>query len=229
MKKLVEKAHRELISGNQVHITLSLGDIIVLPNKEGELWNGKELPNGEFDEEQGYIVVGQTYSYFDGVHFHQFQMEFPEEGAPRIVYDGEGKPKPLYRTKLIPMSYSQFEAGKYLPYGKYLPFPAHIVSRLTFNNQLSDRQLQNSRYKYFKDGRPIYEIKQIIPFISIDQFNKINGTFLEGEETPPPTPKEVNTSSAIKALGLALEEEEETPPTTYVNSLEELIEVLEEE
>ena len=160
-------------------------------------------------------------------------MEFPEEEAPKVVTDDLGKPKPLYRTKVIPMSYSQFEASKYQPYGKYLPFPAHIVSRLTFNKQLSDRQLQNSKYVYFKDGRPIYEIKQIVPFISIDQFNKINGTFLEGEETPPPTPKGVSASDAIKALGLTMEEEKEetTPPTstTYVNSLEELLESFEEE
>ena len=208
MKKLVEKAARELISG-QTYMTLSLGEIVILSNEEGKLWNRKELPNGEFDEEQGYIVVGQTYSYFDGTYLHEYQMEFPEEEAPKVIYDDEGKPKPLYRTKVIPMSKSQFEAGKYQPYGKYLPFPAHIVSRLTFNKQLSDRQLQNSKYVYFKDGRPIYEVKQIIPFISIDQFNKINGTFLEGEETPPPTPKGVSASDAIKSLGLDLSPEDE--------------------
>ena len=208
MKSLVQKANRELISG-QVYTTLTLGEIVVLPNSEGKLWNGKELPNGEFSETQGYIIVGQSYSYFDGTYLHEYQMEFPEEEAPKVVTDDLGKPKPLYRTKVIPMSYSQFEASKYQPYGKYLPFPAHIVSRLTFNKQLSDRQLQNSKYVYFKDGRPIYEIKQIVPFISIDQFNKINGTFLEGEETPPPTPKGVSTSDAIKSLGLDLSPEDE--------------------
>ena len=208
MKSLVQKANRELISG-QVYTTLTLGEIVVLPNSEGKLWNGKELPNGEFSETQGYIIVGQSYSYFDGTYLHEYQMEFPEEEAPKVVTDDLGKPKPLYRTKVIPMSYSQFEASKYQPYGKYLPFPAHIVSRLTFNKQLSDRQLQNSKYVYFKDGRPIYEIKQIVPFISIDQFNKINGTFLEGEETPPPTPKGVSASDAIKSLGLDLSPEDE--------------------
>ena len=207
--KNLEKAPRELISGNQVYITLSLGDIVVLPNTDGELWNGKELPNGEFDNEQGYIVVGQTYSYFDGTYLHEYQMEFPEEEAPKVIYDENGKPKPLYKTMVIPMSYSQFEAGKYQPYGKYLPFPAHIVSRLSLNKQLSDRQLQNSKYLYFKDGKPIYEIKNIVPFISIEKFNEINGTFLEGEETPPPTPKGVNTSDAIKSLGLDLSPEDE--------------------
>lgn len=209
MKTLVEKAHRELISGNQVHITLSLGDIIVLPNEEGKLWNPKELPNGEFSETQGYIVVGQTYKYFDGVYIQEFQMEFPEDEAPRIITDDNGKPKPLYRTMAIPMSLSQFKAGKYKAGKKYLPFNASIVSRLTFNKELSNRQLQNSKYLYFKDGRPIYEIKSIVPFISIAQFNDINGTFLEGEETPPPTPKGVSASDALKSLGLDLSPEDE--------------------
>ena len=209
MKKLVEKAHRELISGKEVYLTLTLGEIVILPNEEGKLWNRKELPNGEFDNEQGYIVVGQTYSYFDGTYLHEYQMEFPEDEAPRVVTDENGQPKLLYKTMAIPMVYDQFKAGNYKAYQKYLPFPAQIVNRLTFDKNLSSRQLQNSKYLYFKNGKPIYEIKSIVPFISIDQFNKINGTFLEGEETPPPTPKGVSASDAIKSLGLDLSPEDE--------------------
>lgn len=202
--KSLEKANRELISGNSIHVTLSLGNIVILPNSKGEIWNPKELPNGEFDENQGYIVVGQSYSYFDGVYVQEFQMEFPEDEAPVVVTDEKGEPKPLYKTMVIPMSISQFNAGKYKAYKRYLPFPAQIVSRLTFNKELSSRQLQNSKYIYFKDGKPIYEIKQIVPYITFDQFNKINGTFLEGEETPPTAASPTTTADAIKSLGLEI-------------------------
>jgi len=201
------KARRELISTN-VHITLSLGDIVVLPNHEGKLWNPKQLANGEYSEDQGYIVVGQTYSYFDGTYIHEFQMEFKDE-APRMVTDNKGKPLPLYKTMVIPMVYEQFKAKKYKPYQKYLPFPAHIVSRLTFNKELSNRQLQNSKYIYFKDGKPIYEVKTIVPFLSLEEYNKINGTFLEGEETPTPSSptKGVSLDDALSSLDLKIDEE----------------------
>lgn len=200
--KSLEKAHRELISEKSIHVTLSLGNIVILPNSKGEIWNPKELPNGEFDENQGYIVVGQSYSYFDGVYVQEFQMEFPEDEAPVVVTDEKGEPKPLYKTMVIPMSISQFNAGKYKAYKRYLPFPAQIVSRLTFNKELSNRQLQNSKYVYFKDGKPIYEIKQIVPYITIVQFNKINGTFLETPPATPPSPSGVSTNDALKSLGL---------------------------
>ena len=200
------KARRELISTN-VHITLSLGDIVVLPNHEGKLWNPKQLANGEYSEDQGYIVVGQTYSYFDGTYIHEFQMEFKDE-APRMVTDNKGKSLPLYKTMVIPMVYSQFKVKGYKPYQKYLPFPAHIVSRLTFNKELSNRQLQNSKYIYFKDGKPIYEVKTIVPFLSLEEYNKINGTFLEGEETPTPSSptKGVSIDDALSSVGLDIEE-----------------------
>ena len=167
MEQSTNKARRELISTN-VHITLSLGDIVVLPNHEGKLWNPKQLANGEYSEEQGYIVVGQTYSYFDGTYVNEFQMKFEEDETPRMVTDDKGKPLLLYKTMVIPMVYEQFKAKKYKPYQKYLPFPAHIVSRLTFNKELSSRQLQNSKYLYFKDGNPIYEVRTIVPFISLE-------------------------------------------------------------
>ncbi|NLK93921.1 MAG: hypothetical protein GX275_01840 [Clostridiales bacterium] len=207
MEQTTNKASRELISTN-IHITLSLGDIVVLPNSDGKLWNPKQLANGEHSEEQGFIVVGQTYSYFDGTYINEFQMEFKDE-TPRMIVDEKGKPLPLYKTMVIPMVYSQFKAKKYKPYQKYLPFPAHIVSRLTFNKELSNRQLQNSKYIYFKDGKPIYEVKTIVPFISLEEYNKINGTFLEGEETPIPSPptKGVSIDNALSSLGLDIDEE----------------------
>jgi hypothetical protein len=207
MEKTTQKASRELISTN-VHITLSLGDIVVLPNSDGKLWNPKQLANGESSENQGYIVVGQTYSYFDGTYIHEFQMKFEDE-TPIMVTDEKGKPLPLYKTMVIPMVYSQFKAKKYKPYQKYLPFPAHIVSRLTFNKELSNRQLQNSKYIYFKDGKPIYEVKTIVPFISLEEYNKINGTFLEGEETPTPSSptKGVSLDNALSSLGLDIDED----------------------
>lgn len=201
------KASRELISTN-IHITLSLGDIVVLPNSDGKLWNPKQLANGEFSEEQGFIIVGQTYSYFDGTYIHEFQMKFENDETPVMITDEKGKPLPLYKTMVIPMVYSQFKAKKYKPYQKYLPFPAHIVSRLTFNKELSNRQLQNSKYIYFKDGKPIYEVKTIVPFLSLEDYNKINGTFLE-EETPTPSSptKGVSIDNALSSLGLDIEEE----------------------
>lgn len=207
MEKTTQKASRELISTN-VHITLSLGDIVILPNSDGKLWNPKQLANGESSENQGYIVVGQTYSYFDGTYIHEFQMKFEDE-TPIMVTDEKGKPLPLYKTMVIPMVYSQFKAKKYKPYQKYLPFPAHIVSRLTFNKELSNRQLQNSKYIYFKDGKPIYEVKTIVPFISLEEYNKINGTFLEGEETPTPSSptKGVSLDNALSSLGLDIDED----------------------
>lgn len=207
MEKTIKKANRELISTN-VHITLSLGDIVVLPNSDGKLWNPKQLANGEYSEEQGYIVVGQTYSYFDGTYINEFQMEFKDE-TPRMVTDDKGKPLPLYKTMVIPMVYEQFKAKKYKAYQKYLPFPAHIVSRLTFNKELSSRQLQNSKYVYFKDGNPIYEVRTIVPFISLEEYNKINGTFLEREETPTPSSptKGVSIDDALSSIGLNIDEE----------------------
>lgn len=206
MEKTTQKASRELISTN-IHITLSLGDIVILPNSDGKLWNPKQLANGEYSEEQGYIVVGQTYSYFDGTYVNEFQMKFEDE-TPRMVTDDKGKPLPLYKTMVIPMVYEQFKAKKYKPYQKYLPFPAHIVSRLTFNKELSSRQLQNSKYVYFKDGNPIYEVRTIVPFISLEEYNKINGTFLE-EETPTPSSptKGVSLDDALSSLGLDVDEE----------------------
>ena len=206
MEQSTNKARRELISTN-VHITLSLGDIVVLPNHEGKLWNPKQLANGEYSEEQGYIVVGQTYSYFDGTYVNEFQMKFEEDETPRMVTDDKGKPLLLYKTMVIPMVYEQFKAKKYKPYQKYLPFPAHIVSRLTFNKELSSRQLQNSKYLYFKDGNPIYEVRTIVPFISLEEYNKINGTFLE-EETPTPSSptKGVSIDDALSSVGLDIEE-----------------------
>lgn len=208
MKNSIQKANRELISTN-VHITLSLGDIVVLPNSDGKLWNPKQLANGEYSEEQGYIVVGQTYSYFDGTYINEFQMEFKDE-TPRMVTDDKGKPLPLYKTMVIPMVYEQFKAKKYKAYQKYLPFPAHIVSRLTFNKELSSRQLQNSKYVYFKDGNPIYEVRTIVPFISLEEYNKINGTFLEREETPTPSSptKGVSIDDALSSIGLNIDDEE---------------------
>lgn len=208
MKNSIQKANRELISTN-VHITLSLGDIVVLPNSDGKLWNPKQLANGEYSEEQGYIVVGQTYSYFDGTYINEFQMEFKDE-TPRILTDDKGKPLPLYKTMVIPMVYEQFKAKKYKAYQKYLPFPAHIVSRLTFNKELSSRQLQNSKYVYFKDGNPIYEVRTIVPFISLEEYNKINGTFLESEETPTPSSptKGVSIDDALSSIGLNIDDEE---------------------
>lgn len=206
MEQTTNKASRELISTN-VHITLSLGDIVVLPNSDGKLWNPKQLANGEYSDEQGFIVVGQTYSYFDGTYINEFQMEFKDE-TPRMVTDEKGKPLPLYKTMVIPMVYEQFKAKKYKPYQKYLPFPAHIVSRLTFNKELSNRQLQNSKYLYFKGDKPIYEVKTIVPFISLEEYNKINGTFLEGEETPTPSSptKGVSIDDALSSVGLNIEE-----------------------
>lgn len=207
MEKTIQKANRELISTN-VHITLSLGDIVILPNSDGKLWNPKQLANGEYSEEQGYIVVGQTYSYFDGTYINEFQMEFKDE-TPRMVTDDKGKPLPLYKTMVIPMVYEQFKAKKYKAYQKYLPFPAHIVSRLTFNKELSSRQLQNSKYVYFKDGNPIYEVRTIVPFISLEEYNKINGTFLESDETPTPSSptKGVSIENALSSVGLNIDEE----------------------
>lgn len=207
MEKTIQKANRELISTN-VHITLSLGDIVILPNSDGNLWNPKQLANGEHSEDQGYIIVGQTYSYFDGTYINEFQMEFKDE-TPRMVTDDKGKPLPLYKTMVIPMVYEQFKAKKYKPYQKYLPFPAHIVSRLTFNKELSSRQLQNSKYVYFKDGNPIYEVRTIVPFISLEEYNKINGTFLERDETPTPSSptKGVSIDDALSSIGLNIDEE----------------------
>ncbi len=136
-------------------------------------------------------------------------MKFEEDETPRMIVDEKGKPLPLYKTMVIPMVYSQFKAKKYKPYQKYLPFPAHIVSRLTFNKELSNRQLQNSKYIYFKDGKPIYEVKTIVPFISLEEYNKINGTFLEGEETPTPSSptKGVSVDHALSSVGLDIDEE----------------------
>lgn len=206
MENLNKKASRELISTN-VHITLSLGDIVILPNSDGKLWNPKQLANGDHSEDQGYIIVGQTYSYFDGTYINEFQMEFKDE-TPRMLTDNKGKPLPLYKTMVIPMVYEQFKAKKYKPYQKYLPFPAHIVSRLTFNKELSSRQLQNSKYVYFRDDNPIYEVRTIVPFISLEEYNKINGTFLE-EETPTPSSptKGVSIDDALSSIGLNIDEE----------------------
>lgn len=208
MENSIQKANRELISTN-VHITLSLGDIVILPNSDGKLWNPKQLANGEYSEEQGFIVVGQTYSYFDGTYVNEFQMKFEDDQTPKMITDNKGKPLPLYKTMVIPMVYEQFKAKKYKPYQKYLPFPAHIVSRLTFNKELSSRQLQNSKYVYFKDGNPIYEVRTIVPFISLEEYNKINGTFLEREETPTPSSptKGVSLNDALSSLDLKIDEE----------------------